>query len=58
MTGIVGLAGGYLAADFLGFPQAFTSEWFAIVIAVGILAGIYPVWDAARTDPIDALRHE
>jgi putative ABC transport system permease protein len=59
---IVGLAGGYAAASFLDFPLAFAPEWFGVAVVVGIgvgvLSGIYPAWDAARTDPIDALRHE
>ncbi|MBP1987668.1 ABC transporter permease [Halolamina salifodinae] len=59
---LVGLAGGYAAATLIDLPVAFAPEWFAIAVAVGIgvgmLAGIYPAWDAARTDPIDALRHE
>ena len=36
--------------------------WFAIAVGVGVLvgivAGLYPAWRAARIDPIDALRHE
>lgn len=59
---LVGLAGGYAAATLIDLPVSFAPEWFAIAVAVGIgvgmLAGIYPAWDAARTDPIDALRHE
>lgn len=58
----VGLAGGYAAASYLAFPVTFAPEWFGVAVAVGIgvgiVSGIYPAWDAARTDPIDALRHE
>jgi putative ABC transport system permease protein len=59
---LVGLAGGYVAATLIDLPVSFAPEWFVIAVAVGIgvgmLAGIYPAWNAARTDPIDALRHE
>lgn len=54
--------GGYAAASYLEFPVTFAPEWFGVAVAVGIgvgiVSGIYPAWDAARTDPIDALRHE
>jgi len=59
---VVGLAGGYVAATIIGLPLTFQPEWFGASIVVGLLvgvvAGLYPAWDAARTDPIDALRYE
>jgi putative ABC transport system permease protein len=59
---LVGLGGGYVAARLIGLPLAFRVEWFGVAVGVGLLvgalAGLYPAWDAARTDPIDALRYE
>ncbi len=59
---LAGLGAGYVAASVIGLPLAFRPEWFGIAVAVGVLvgvlAGLYPAWDAAQTDPIDALRYE
>ncbi|SIR53658.1 putative ABC transport system permease protein [Haladaptatus litoreus] len=58
----VGVGAAYIVAGYIDVSLTFPLEWFAIAIAVGVLvgvvAGLYPAWSAARTDPIDALRYE
>jgi putative ABC transport system permease protein len=64
--GIIGVAAGFGAANFLGrlngWPMAVS--WESIVLAVGFSAGIgiffgvLPARRAARLDPIEALRYE
>jgi len=58
----VGLLGGYLGSRAIGLPLSFQPVWFAVAVfvgvVVGVLAGLYPAWDASKTDPIDALRYE
>lgn len=59
---IVGFAGGYVATHLLELPFVAPLEWALVAVCVGVfvgmLAGLYPAWNAARTDPIDALRYE
>lgn len=63
LAGIVlGVLGAFAATEYVGLPMTFPVEWAGIAVAVGILvgvaAGLYPAWSAAKTDPIDALRYE
>ena len=67
--GIIGAAGGtllgalagYTTTQYIGIKWIFPIQWVVIAIGVGIsigiVSGVYPAWRAARTDPIDALRH-
>ncbi|WP_458185966.1 ABC transporter permease [Haladaptatus sp. NG-WS-4] len=58
----LGVVGAYLVAGYIDVSLVFPLEWFGIAVSVGVLvgvvAGLYPAWSAARTDPIDALRYE
>ena len=58
----IGFGAGYLATYLLDLPFVAPLEWAAVAVVVGLvvgaLAGIYPAWNAARTDPIEALRYE
>jgi putative ABC transport system permease protein len=59
----LGLVAGYGVAELVGFEELVVPwEWGAIAvvvgIAVGVLAGLYPAYNASKTDPIDALRYE
>ena len=59
---LLGVLGGYVATRYVELPMTFPVEWAGVAVVVGLLvgavAGLYPAWDAARTDPIDALRYE
>ncbi|MXR20392.1 ABC transporter permease [Halobacterium bonnevillei] len=63
LAGIVlGILGAVAATRYAALPLTFPYEWAGIAVLVGLLvgvvAGLYPAWNAARTDPIDALRYE
>lgn len=69
LTGIGGLAGmlaGLAIAQVFsmvtGLPSAISWVWMAISISVsvsvGLIFGMYPAAQAARLDPVDAIRHE
>jgi putative ABC transport system permease protein len=58
----VGALAGYGATEVIGLPLEFPIRWVGIAavvgIGVGVVAGLYPAWNGAKTDPIDALRYE
>jgi len=58
----LGLLVGRGAAAYAEVTFALAPDWIALAVGVGvvvgIVAGLYPAWRAARIDPIDALRHE
>jgi putative ABC transport system permease protein len=64
--GAFGVASGIgiamLVASVSPLPAAVSPFWASVGVAlglsVGIIAGVYPAWKAAKLDPVDALRYE
>ena len=60
---LIGIMGGNLVTSFL-FEGSFVVPWGWVItgitacLIVGVAAGYYPAWKAARVDPIESLRHE
>jgi putative ABC transport system permease protein len=58
----VGVLGGWAATEYADLPLTLAPDWFAVAVlvgvGVGVLAGLYPAWRAARVDPVEALRRE
>ena len=65
--GLIGIAFGFFVSFLLNvflpsLPSRVPLIWVAVgfsgSVAIGLVAGIYPAFKAARLDPIEALRYE
>ena len=59
---LVGIGIATLVASFSPMPAAVSAKWVALGVTLGlsegIVAGVYPAFQASKLDPVDALRYE
>ena len=58
----LGVVGSFLIERLAGWPTALSASMLVLAIfmavAVGVGFGLYPAWEAARLEPMEALRYE